>query len=94
MAIYSYYSIFEPINEENYKGYAVSFPDLENVFTDGRSFAEAYEMAKDVLGTMLALNEEENTAFHPPSAPDKLTIREGSSLIYIQIDTDDYREAE
>lgn len=50
MAMYKYYAVIE--KEEGC--YIVSFPDLENVFTDDAdTLPEAVEQAEDVLSLML-----------------------------------------
>ncbi|HCA33974.1 MAG TPA: HicB family protein, partial [Lachnospiraceae bacterium] len=45
--------VFPAIIEKADDGYNVSFPDIENCFTCGKTFAEAIEMAQDVLPLML-----------------------------------------
>ncbi|WP_238988502.1 type II toxin-antitoxin system HicB family antitoxin [Peribacillus frigoritolerans] len=72
----------------------VSFPDLENCYTDGRTLVEAVAMAEDVLGTMLSYHEDERTAIPAPSKADdlKATVLEGVSLVLITINTDNFRE--
>lgn len=92
MAIYKYYSIIEWIDED--QTFSVDFPDLENVFTDGDTLHEAITMAEDVLGQMLALNEEDNLPFNPPSPAKEIHVPEGASLILITVDTDDFRDEE
>lgn len=93
MTVYSYYSIFEPIDEVGQEGkFFVTFPDLDNVFTEGDDFADAYAMGKDVLLTMLAFNEDDGIDFNKPSAPSEITMPTGSSLVYIEIDTDELKE--
>lgn len=51
MAIYKYYAVLTKIEEgegfgdEGNDGYYVSFPDLDNVFTDGETYEHALFMA-------------------------------------------------
>ena len=50
--------VFPAIIEKADDGYNVSFPDIENCFTCGKTFAEAIEMAQDVLPLMLCQMED------------------------------------
>lgn len=89
MTIHKYYAVIH--QEED--AFIVSFPDLENVFTDGQTLPHAIEMAQDVLGTMLAFNEDEGIHFNPPSPSKAIEVPEGASLVLIEVNTDTYREA-
>ena len=53
--------VFPAIIEKADDGYNVSFPDIENCFTCGKTFAEAIEMAQDVLPLMLCQMEDDKT---------------------------------
>lgn len=50
--IYKYTTIFEPAEEG---GYVVSVPALPGCVTQGETFEEAKEMAKDVIGGYLGV---------------------------------------
>ena len=52
---YAYPCIFEPEDDESYKGwYNVSFPDLQGAFTSGRDWKTAMIMAEDCMVVSLA----------------------------------------
>lgn len=89
MTIHRYYALIEPTEEENY---LVTFPDLENVFTDGETLPHAIEMAEDCLGLMLTDYEDEGNVI-PPSPAKTIEVPEGASLVLIEVDTDNFREA-
>lgn len=88
MTIYKYYSV---IHQED-GAFIVSFPDLENCFTDGETLVHAVEMAHDVLGTMLSFHEDEGDDIPAPSNLENIKLYDGASLILITVDTDDFRE--
>jgi hypothetical protein len=48
----------------------VTFPDLEDTFTDGATMQEAFENAEDVLNLMLWNREEEKDDIPMPSSPE------------------------
>lgn len=54
--------------------YAVSFPDLENCFTDGETLSQAVEMAEDVIGTMPSFYEDEGDTIPAPSKADVINV--------------------
>ncbi|EMI11502.1 type II toxin-antitoxin system HicB family antitoxin [Anoxybacillus gonensis] len=89
MAVYKFYSV---IHEED-GAFIVSFPDLEDCFTDGRTLTEAVAMAEDVLGTMLSYHEEKGDVIPAPSKAEDIELPDGASLVLITVDTDDFREA-
>lgn len=47
-------------------GIIVTFPDLDDTFTDGATMQEAFENAEDVLNLMLWNREEEKEEIPPP----------------------------
>ena len=57
MAKYSFPAVFAPAEEG---GYFITFPDLENCFTDGDTTEEALENASDALNLMLYDEKPEN----------------------------------
>ena len=52
----------------------VTFPDLEDTFTDGTTMEEAFENAEDVLNLMLWNREEEKDDIPMPSSPEQITV--------------------
>lgn len=87
--MYKYYAV---ITKED-SSYIVSFPDLDNVFTDGESLADAVIQAEDVLGLMLSDAEERQESIPVASPPQLITVPEGASLVLIETDTDEYLRA-
>lgn len=87
MAKYVFPAVFTPAEEG---GYLVTFPDLENVFTDGDTQEEALENASDALNLMLYDEAKENI----PEATDISEVKapKGGFVNYILADTVAYRE--
>ena len=91
MPIYAYPAIFEP--DEEFGGYCVYFPDLENVFTQGNDFKDAMYMAEDVLCLMLHDMEEKGEEMPEPSEPGSIRTKPGDTINLIGCDTDYYRRS-
>ena len=70
----------------------VTFPDLEDTFTDGTTMEEAFENAEDVLNLMLWNREEEKDDIPMPSSPEQITVPQGATLAMIKADTLAYRK--
>ena len=70
----------------------VTFPDLDDTFTDGATMQEAFENAEDVLNLMLWNCEEEKEEIPPPSLPEEITVPQGATLAMIKADTLAYRK--
>lgn len=83
------------IEEDN--GYFVEFPDLDDVFTQGKTPTEAIENAEDVLNLMLWDKEENNEKIPEPGDLDLNKIQSGKNkktmLAIIQADTLEYRKS-
>lgn len=86
MAVYKFYAVFEKVDE----AVIVTFPDLENVYTDGETLIDAMSNAYDVLETMLVEMEQDGEVIPPASKTEDLKgkLPEGASLIYIEVDTE------
>ena len=84
--------VFPAIIEKADDGYNVSFPDIENCFTCGKTFAEAIEMAQDVLPLMLCQMEDDKTPIPEASDISALHLAENETVTYIVADTMKYRE--
>ncbi|MFH1402370.1 MAG: type II toxin-antitoxin system HicB family antitoxin [Patescibacteria group bacterium] len=69
--IYRYTTIFEPAEEG---GYVVYVPALPGCVTQGETFEEAKEMAKDAVGGYLSVLKENNQEI--PIEQSGLTISE------------------
>jgi predicted RNase H-like HicB family nuclease len=89
MAKYVYPAIFEP-NELG--GYCVSFPDLENVFTDGEDLPDAMDMASDALCLMLYDMEKKGQPIPKASKPDDVKAKSGDIVNLVACDTDFYKK--
>ena len=70
----------------------VTFPDLDDTFTDGATMQEAFENAEDVLNLMLWNREEEKEEIPLPSQPEQITVPQGATLAMIKADTLAYRK--
>ena len=84
--------IYPAFFKANDDGIIVTFPDLEDTFTDGETMQEAFENAEDVLNLMLWNREEENATIPPPSTPEKILVPRGAILAMIKADTLAYRK--
>ena len=73
-------------------GIIVTFPDLDDTFTDGATMQEAFENAEDVLNLMLWNREEEKEVIPPPSSPEQVSMPQGATLAMIKADTLAYRK--
>lgn len=73
-------------------GIIVTFPDLDDTFTDGATMQEAFENAEDVLNLMLWNREEEKEEIPLPSQPEQITVPQGATLAMIKADTLAYRK--
>lgn len=64
--------------------YYVNFPDLEDCFTDGETLEEALYNAKDVLGLVLYIKEENNIEINPPKN-NFISTKENQALSYVSV---------
>lgn len=77
-------------SQEDDKVY-VSFPDLPGCITSGEDMNDAYEMAVDAANLWVTSAVEDQHETVPEATPiDKIECPEGSRVMLIQIDTDDY----
>ena len=84
MAKYSYPAIFEP-NE--FGGYCVSFPDIENVFTHGEDLSTLIDMAKDALCLVLYNMEKNEISIPNPSDKNCIERKAGEIVDLVHCDT-------
>jgi predicted RNase H-like HicB family nuclease len=73
-------------------GFVVEFPDLEDVFTQGDTWEEAFENAEDVLNLMLWNREEKNIPIPKPASLDAIEVPENATIALIKADTIEYRK--
>ena len=71
-------------------GYSVYVPDFD-VNTQGDDFAEAMYMAREVIGLMGDMLEDNGSSMPSPSKMDELTHAENESVVLIDVDFLDYR---
>jgi len=69
--VLKYTVVFEPADEG---GYVVSVPSLPGCVTQGETFEEAYEMAKDAIEGYLAVLKEDGDEI--PVEPEGVVISE------------------
>jgi len=93
MTVYKYYAVIEREKIDQTGCYIVSFPDLENVFTDAETLTGAVEYSHQVLRTMLAEMEQDGDDIPNASKPEDIQLPEGASLVLIEVDTDSFSEA-
>ena len=72
--------------------YLVTFPDLENCFTDGKTVLEALENAGDVMNLMLWTMEQNEESIPLPSPFDKVALPQDGFVNLIVADTAAYQE--
>lgn len=73
-------------------GYWVDFPDLDGCFTEGNSFIEAYNMAKEALSEYLINCENEKESINFPSQVEDIILENGDKVNLINVDTILYRK--
>ena len=73
-------------------GYYVTFPDLENCFTDGSDLCEAVEMAQDVLNLVLMTMEDDKQPIPSASRAEDVARGEGALVTLVGADTTEYRK--
>ena len=74
-------------------GFFVEFPDLDDTFTQGDTWEEAFENAEDVLNLMLWNREENNIPIPDPSSIDRITVPANATLALLKADTLEYRKS-
>ena len=85
MAHYVYPALFA----KEKAGYAVSFPDLDNVFTSGTTLQETITMAEDALSLMLSDMEESGLPIPKASDAHSLDVESDQIVIPVSCDTGD-----
>lgn len=69
----------------------VSFPDLPGCVTSGENMSEAYEMASDAANLWMTSTIEDLHEPAPEATPiEQVECPEGSRVMLIQIDTEEY----
>lgn len=78
------------IFEKDNGGYFATVPDLE-INTQGNTFVEAIEMARDVISLYILDHKEEGKIFARPNT-NKFTLPENAVVSYVDVDIDIYRQ--
>ncbi|WP_039969125.1 type II toxin-antitoxin system HicB family antitoxin [Selenomonas artemidis] len=86
---YAYPAVFHPEEEG---GFFISFPDLENCFTQGETIADGIDMASDALSLVLWHMEEEHTKIPAPSTLSSIPLEGDDFASLISADTFAYRK--
>lgn len=86
---YAYPAVFTFDKEDNC--YYVSFPDIENCFTDGEGLPEAIEMAEDVLALMLCQMEDDKAKIPAPTDINTIKPKNNETVSLVFADTMEYR---
>ena len=73
-------------------GFWVTFPDIEECFTQGDDMEQAYEMAVDALGLALTSREKEKQPFPAASDPTEIFYESESLLVVIEFDMLAYKK--
>lgn len=73
------------------RSFTVQFADVSNAITEGNTIEEAVDMAEDVLGTMLCLNEEQGQPLPEPSTLDKIALEPNQLVKPVSVDLDKCR---
>lgn len=84
MPMFKYYALVTPDLEDNC--FLVSFPDLENVYTDGETLVEAVTHAHEVLELMLEVMIDYGDEFNEPSPASAIKVAVGESLIAVEVE--------
>lgn len=74
------------------EGISVTFPDLPNCATSGKTISEALEMASDALALMLYDMEEDGKEIPPASDIRTLAANDDAFISLIACDTLEYRK--
>lgn len=89
MSKYIYPAIF---TQENDGGYSITFPDIENCYTQGDDLQDGYDMANDILCLTLYRIEEKGFEIPEPSNPKSVQADSNSFVTLISADTMEYRK--
>ena len=87
MAKYAFPAVFMPAEEG---GYLVTFPDLENCFTDGEAIEDSLENASDALN--LILHDEVPEKIPAPTPIEQVKAPVGGFVSMVLADTVAYQE--
>ncbi|WP_180955241.1 type II toxin-antitoxin system HicB family antitoxin [Peribacillus deserti] len=87
MPFYQFYALVEPRED----AFFVKFPDIKSCFAEGKTRTEAVTLAEDTLGAYLSFCEDERTEIPEPSSESDIEVIQGTSLVQVQVNTDQYK---
>lgn len=90
MSVYLFPAVFDWSDED--KTYYVTFPDLENCFTDGDDIQTAMANASDVLNLMIWVMERDGDDIPKPREITDVKAPAGGFVNLVLADTEAYRE--
>lgn len=80
---YIFPAIFDP--DEGGDGYTVTFPDLPGCITEGDTYEEAFEMAKEALMIHLWSMEDDGDLIPAPTPPDKVNAPKAGFVSLVEV---------
>lgn len=84
-----YPAIFHKADEG---GFWITFPDIPECMTQGDDMEQAYEMAVDALGLVLADRKKAHKKMPDASMPCDLVVAEGETCVLIEFDMRAYQK--
>lgn len=88
MSKYVYPAVFEKEGDQ----YFISFPDIENCFTQGEDLQDGLDNAQDALCLMLYHMEKEDKAIPKPSNPTNIDVSQDQFVSLVSCDTIEYEK--
>lgn len=85
-----YPALFSPWEEGN--GYTVEFPDLPGCVTEGKTLAEAIDMAEDAASGWVLGELEDGKPIPSASSPASVSTADGEFVSAVVLDMDAYAE--
>ena len=73
-------------------GFWITFPDIPECMTQGDDMEQAYEMAVDALGLILADRKKSHESIPAASRPCDLVVAEGEMCVVIEFDMQAYQK--
>ncbi|MEY8298873.1 type II toxin-antitoxin system HicB family antitoxin [Emergencia timonensis] len=83
--------VYPAVLKKDDDGYFISFPDLQNCFTEGEDLSDAIAMAEDVLCLTLYNMEITGESIPEPSDIKEIQPKENETITLICCDTMEYR---
>lgn len=70
----------------------ITFPDFDNVFSQGKNMDDSIKMSIDALTLELAQREQNGKEFPDPTITEELSISKDEKLVYIVFDYDEQKK--